>query len=86
MKECYQIKDPQELSDYLKEQGRDAFNDWDYQLQTNYGFAHQLKNGKVAFFDKHFNQKAILFDTKKCFEDVIKADKFPIDNPKKRDI
>lgn len=81
MKECYQIKDPQELTDYLKGQGRDAFHDWDYQLQTNYGFVHKLKNGQVAFFDNHFNQKAILFDTEKCFDDVIKADKFPIENP-----
>jgi len=81
MKECYQIKDPKELTDYLKEQGRDAFHDWDYQLQTNYGFVHKLKNGQIAFFDNHFNQKAILFDTEKCFDDIIKADKFPIDNP-----
>ena len=81
MKECYQVIDPQELTDYLKEQGRDAFNDWDYQLQTNYGFVHKLKNGQVAFFDNHFNQKAILFDTEKCYDDIIKADKFPVDNP-----
>ena len=81
MKECYQIKEPQELIDYLKEQGRDAVHDWDYQLQTNYGFVHKLKNGQVAFFDNHFNQKAILFDTEKGFDDIIKADKFPIDNP-----
>ena len=69
------------MTDYLKEQGRDAFHDWDYQLQTNYGFVHKLKNGQIAFFDNHFNQKAILFDTEKCFDDIIKADKFPIDNP-----
>lgn len=81
MKECYQIKEPNELVDYLEEQGRDAFHDWDYQLQTNYGFVHKLKNGQVAFFDNHYNQKAILFETEKCFDDIIKADRFPIDNP-----
>ena len=64
-------------------QGRDAFDDFDYQLQTNYGFVHELPNGQVAFFDCHFNHKAILFDTKKCFDDVVKADRFPVDNPEK---
>jgi hypothetical protein len=83
MNDCYQIKTTEELTDYLKRLGRDAFHDWDYQLQTNYGFVHELENGQVAFFDNHFNQKAILFDTKKCFDDVIKADKFPVDNPDK---
>lgn len=81
MKDCYQIKEPEELADYLKKLGRDAFHDWDYQLQTNYGFVHKLKNGQVAFFDNHYNQKAILFETEKCFDDVIKSDRFPIDNP-----
>ncbi len=83
MNDCYQIKAPEDLADYLKQLGRDAFHDWDYQLQTNYGFVHELGNGQVAFFDNHFNQKAILFDTKKCFDDVIKADKFPVENPDK---
>ena len=40
-----------------------------------------MENGQVAFFDNHFNEKAILFDTEKCFDVIIKADKFPIDNP-----
>ena len=71
MPDCYQIKKPEELTEYLKMQGRDAFDDFDYQLQTNYGFVHELPNGQVAFFDCHFNHKAILFDTKKCFDDVI---------------
>ncbi len=83
MKDCYQIKEPQELIDYLEKQGRDAIRDWDYQLQTNYGFVHELKNGQVVFFDNHYNEKAILFENKKCFNDVIRADQFPIDNPDK---
>lgn len=83
MSKCYHIKEPKELAEYLKQLGRDAFHDWDYQLQTNYGFIHELENGQVAFFDNHFIEKAILFDTRKCFEDVIRADKFPIDNPEK---
>lgn len=83
MTQCYHIKEPEELTEYLKQLGRDAFHDWDYQLETNYGFVHELENGQVAFFDNHFNHKAILFDTKKCFDDVIKADKFPVDNPDK---
>ena len=81
MKNCYQIKEPEELIDYVKKQGRDAFHDFDYQLQTNYGFIHELENGKVVFFDNHFKHKAILFDNKKCFDDVVKKDQFPVDNP-----
>jgi hypothetical protein len=83
MKDYYQIKEVQELVNYLQKQGRDAFNDCDYQLQTNYGFVHELKNGQVVFFDNHFNEKAILFETKKCFDDIIKKDQFPVDNPDK---
>jgi hypothetical protein len=81
MPDCYQIKSPEKLIDYLKTQGRDAFHDFDYQLKTNYGFVHELLNGHVIFFDNHFKHKAILFDNKKCFEDVIKADRFPVDIP-----
>jgi hypothetical protein len=81
MNESYQIKDPDELADYLKQFGRDAVLDCDYQLQTNLGFVHELENGQVAFFDNHFNKKAILFSSKKYFDDIIKADRFPIENP-----
>ena len=81
MEKCYQIKTAEELTDYLKHHGRDAFHDWDYQLQTNAGFVHELPNGEVAFFDNHFNHPAILFNSKKCFDDVIRQDKFPVDNP-----
>lgn len=81
MQDCYQIKKPKELIDYLKKQGRDAFHDFDYQLQTNYGFVHELKSGEVIFFDNHFKHKAILFANKKCFKDILKKDHFPVDNP-----
>jgi hypothetical protein len=83
MTDCYEIKSTKTLITYLKKQGRDAFNDFDYQLQTNYGFVHELKNGEVAFFDNHFKHKAILFKTKKCFKDILKKDQFPIENPDK---
>jgi hypothetical protein len=83
MNECYQIKEPRELIDYLKEQGRNAYLDTDYQLQTNYGHVHILKNDQVIFFDNSFKQKGILFYTKECFDEIIKADKFPIDNVEK---
>lgn len=83
MQDCYQIKKPKELIDYLKKQGRDAFTDFDYQLQTNYGFVHELKSGEVIFFESHFKHKAILFNTKKCFKSILKQDYFPVDNPDK---
>ena len=83
MKDCFQIKSSKQLINYLTQQGRDAFYDFDYQLQTNYGFVHKLKNGQVAFFPNDFKQKAILFDTKKCFDQIIKKDQFHIDNSNK---
>src|SRR6478735_4671266 len=81
MQDCYKIKDPQILIDYLKYHGRDAFHDFDYQLQTNYGYVHELENGEVVFFDNHFKHKAILFNSKKCFDEIVSQDKFPVDNP-----
>lgn len=83
MKNCYQIKEPEELIEYLKKQGRDAIDGYDYQLETNAGVVHELENGQVIFFDYSFTEKAILFETKKCFDDVIKADWFPVENPDK---
>jgi hypothetical protein len=79
--ECYQIKPAEELIDYLKTQGRDAILDTNYQLQTNYGWVHELENGQVAFFTNNFQHQAVLFDNKKCFDDIVSQDKFPVDNP-----
>lgn len=81
MQDYYQIKKPEELIHYLKTQGRNAFYDFDYQLQTNHGFVHELKNGEVIFFDNHFKHAAILFKNKKYFDEVISNDRFPVDNP-----
>lgn len=78
---CYQIKTAEELFEYLKIQGRDAIHDTDYQLQTNYGWVHELENGEVVFFTNNFQHHAILFDSKKCFDDVVAKDKFPVENP-----
>ena len=83
MNECYEITTPKKMIAYLKKLGRDAFYDFDYQLPTNYGIVHELKTGEVVFFDNHFKHKAILFSNKKCFKDIIKKDRFPVDNPDK---
>lgn len=81
MTDCYQIKTAEELIDYLKTQGRDAIHETDYQLQTNYGWVHELANGQIAFFANNFQHHAILFNNKKCFDDMVRQDKFPVDNP-----
>ncbi len=81
MRDCHQIKSPEELIEYLKQQGRDAFHDFDYQQQTNYGFVHELKNGEIVFFENHFEHKATLINSKKCFDDIISNDRFPVENP-----
>jgi len=83
MKDCYHIKTSKALIGYLKKHSRDAIIDFDYQLQTNYGFVYQLKNGEVIFIPNDLKSDAILFESKKCFDEIIKKDQFPIPNPGK---
>lgn len=83
MQASYQIKTSAELIDYLAKHGRDAFHSFDYQLQTNYGFVHELKNGEVIFFPNNLSDPAILFNNRQCFNNVIKEDRFPVENPEK---
>ena len=54
MQDCFQIKQSQELIDYLKtNENIDPFDDeFGYQLQTNYGFVYNLKSGQVVFIPK----------------------------------
>ena len=55
MQDCFQIKTSQELVDYLKTgENIDAYDDFGYQLQTNYGFVYNLKSGQVAFIPNNF--------------------------------
>jgi len=79
----FHIKPSEELIEYVQKFGRDAYLDFDFQLETNYGFIHKLENGKIVFFPNNFKHDGILFDDKKCFETIIKNDKFPIENPER---
>jgi hypothetical protein len=83
MKNCIQIKDSQELIDYLQSHGKDEAFDFDYQLETNYGFVYTLPSGAVVFIPHNFQGDGFLFDDKECFDKIIEADKFPIENPQK---
>jgi hypothetical protein len=83
MRDCIHIKDSQELIGYLRTQGRSEAFDFDYQLKTNYGFVYKLANGKVIFIPHNFQGEGFLFEDRKCFDQIIEADKFPIDNPEK---
>ncbi|HEX8278454.1 MAG TPA: hypothetical protein VF540_07150 [Segetibacter sp.] len=84
MEDCFQIKKTEELIDYLKtNENIDVFNDFGYQLQTNYGFVYNLKNKEVAFFPNNFRGDGLLFQDEDCFQQFVAADKFPIDNPEK---
>ena len=78
---CHCIKDSQELIDILQTQGKSEAFDFDYQLNTNYGFVYTLTGGEVVFIPNHFKGDGLLFDDKKCFDQIIEADQFPIDNP-----
>jgi hypothetical protein len=53
MQDCFEIKKSQDLVDYLKAtENKDAYDDFDYQMQTNYGFVYSLKNGANHFYAK----------------------------------
>lgn len=81
MKDGIHIKDSQELIAYLHNQGRGNAFDHDYQLKTNYGLVYKLADGKVIFIPSHCRGNGFLFDDEKCFDEIIEADRFPIDNP-----
>lgn len=78
---CYHIKDCKDLIHILQSQGKSEAFDFDYQLTTNYGFVYTLMDGKVIFIPNHFKGEGLLYDDKKCFDQMIKADQFPIGNP-----
>lgn len=82
MNDSFQIKNSQELIDFLKSsENIDAYKDFDYQLRTNYGFIYNLKSGQVVFIPNNFRGDGLLFQNKNCLDQIIEADKFPIDNP-----
>lgn len=78
---CHHIKDSEDLIHTLHTQGKSEAFDFDYQLKTNYGFVYTLIGGEVIFIPNHFKGDGLLFDDKKCFDRMIEADRFPIDNP-----
>ncbi|CAN5390314.1 hypothetical protein BH10BAC2_BH10BAC2_47750 [soil metagenome] len=82
MQDCFQIRTSEELIDYLRiNENIDVYDDFGYQLQTNYGFVYNLKSGQVVFLPNNFRGDGILFLDEKCFKHFVAADKFPIDNP-----
>lgn len=84
MNKLYQIINVTELIDYLNSMGRkDPLMDSDYQLQTNYGFIHELSNGKIVFLPNDLRGEGLLVSSKIELDRIIKEDKFPIDNPTK---
>ncbi len=84
MQECYEIKKTDDLIKHLKINGRaDPYEDFDYQLQTNYGWVFELNNGQVVFIENNFTNDGLIFRDKECFNQTLVADKFPIENPEK---
>lgn len=84
MADCFQIKTAAELIEYLKQsENKDAFYDFDYQLQTNYGFVYNLKTGKVVFIPHNFKNDGLIFADARCFNEITASDKYPIEEPVK---
>lgn len=82
MNDRFQIKNSQELIDFLKSnENIDAYRDFDYQLKTNFGFIYNLKSGQVVFIPNNFRGDGLLFPNKNCLDQIIEADRFPIENP-----
>ena len=83
MERRFHIKDSQELIHYLVSLGRKAVFDFDYPLKTNCEFVYILSNGEVIFLPNTLQGPGFLFDDEKCFDRVIEADQFPIDESPK---
>src|SRR5690348_10681183 len=84
MPTCYEIKKASDLINYLINfEKRDLAYGFDYQLQTNYGFVYNLKDGKVIFLPNNFQGDGIIFDSQNCFKETLDSDYFPIENPNK---
>ncbi len=81
MEKNYLIKDVSELVDYLKLFKRDAFEDFDYQLQTNYCFVFNIENGKIVVIPNNFSGLGLLIENQETLDLFIKNDYFPIENP-----
>jgi len=75
------IKDVLELVDYLKLFNKDAFEDFDYQLPTNYCFVFNLDNDKIVVIPNNFSGLGLLIENQKTLDLFIKNEKFPIENP-----
>ena len=84
MQECYEIKTTNELVAYLKNNGKiNPYDDFNYQLPTNHGWVYELDNGQVIFIANTFRHGGLIFRDKECFNQTVKADNFPIENPNK---
>ena len=82
MKDCYQIKSASYLIKFLKQNGiKDLVWESNYQVQTNFGFIYNLKDGKKVFLPNDFKNKGLIFSNAQCLKKVIASDIFPIENP-----
>lgn len=79
MKNCYQIKPIEKLLSHLQSLGSQFFDG--YQLSTNAGWVHELRDGQVIFLSGTLRDPGLICDSKECFDQFIRADQFPMDNP-----
>ncbi|HVE61110.1 MAG TPA: hypothetical protein VNA26_04780, partial [Chitinophagaceae bacterium] len=72
MQDCYEIKKTDDLVEHLKNNGRtDPYEDFDYQLQTNYAWVYELDNGQVVFIANNFRHGGLIFRDKDCFNQTV---------------
>lgn len=82
MPKNYIITPSNKLIEYLESKSKDPM-DCDYQLSTNYAYVYHLKNDEVVFIPNTFQGDGILFKNTKSFDDMVKNEVFPIENPDK---
>jgi len=84
MPDCFEIRSSEKLLEELEVAGiKEPLENFDYQLKTNYGFVFNLKNGKVIFIPNNLRAQGLLCDSQKCFDQIVKADRFPMENPER---
>jgi hypothetical protein len=82
--ECYRVLPSQGIQAYLNKKSLVASN-YDTCLATNNCFVYYLDSGQVVILPNNYldnGANGILFENKRCFNDCIENDSFPIQNEK----
>lgn len=81
---CIDIHSVNELRNILKTYSKRE-NDFDTCLNTNYAYIYYLSSGQIVMIPNENSERSngLIFQNKKCLDECIKKDEFPLENEKK---